>query len=126
MSISLGSPPISPKLRSLKRYFPQARVRVLKFEGTEFQVGTDMNIVKDKTFDIIVSRALANINLLLEFSQNLSNQNTKLIFLKGKKIYEEIDEAKKYWKFNYELIDSITSSEGKIIIINDFKKLDLF
>lgn len=82
--------------------------------------------VKDKTFNIIVSRALANINLLLEFSQNLSNQNTKLIFLKGKKIYEEINEAKKYWKFNYELIDSITSSEGKIIIINDFKKLDLF
>ena len=82
--------------------------------------------VKDKTFDIIVSRALANINLLLEFSQNLSNKNTKLIFLKGKKIYEEIDEAKKYWKFNYELIDSITSSEGKIIIINHFKKLDLF
>ena len=32
-------------------YLPSARVRVLKFEGNEFQVGTAMNIVKDRTFD---------------------------------------------------------------------------
>ena len=32
-------------------YLPSARVRVLKFEGTDFQVGTAMNIVKDRTFD---------------------------------------------------------------------------
>jgi len=32
-------------------YLPSARVRVLKFEGTNFQVGTEMNIVKDRTFD---------------------------------------------------------------------------
>ena len=32
-------------------YIPNARVRVLKFEGTNFQVGTEMNIVKDRTFD---------------------------------------------------------------------------
>lgn len=32
-------------------YLSSARVRVLKFEGTEFQVGTEMNIIKDRTFD---------------------------------------------------------------------------
>ena len=32
-------------------YLPSARVRVLKFEGNTFQVGTEMNIIKDKTFD---------------------------------------------------------------------------
>ncbi len=32
-------------------YMPWARLRVLKFEGNEFQVGTSMNIVKEKTFD---------------------------------------------------------------------------
>ncbi len=32
-------------------YLPGARVRVLKFEGINFQVGEDMNIVKDRTFD---------------------------------------------------------------------------
>ena len=32
-------------------YLPSARVRVLKFEGIVFQVGTEMNIIKDRTFD---------------------------------------------------------------------------
>lgn len=32
-------------------YLSSARVRVLKFEGNDFQVGTEMNIVKDRTFD---------------------------------------------------------------------------
>lgn len=32
-------------------YLPSARVRVLKFEGNDFQVGVEMNIVKDRTFD---------------------------------------------------------------------------
>ena len=28
-------------------YLPSARVRVLKFDGNDFQVGEDMNIIKD-------------------------------------------------------------------------------
>ena len=32
-------------------YLPGARVRVLKFEGNTFQLGAEMNIVKDRTFD---------------------------------------------------------------------------
>ena len=39
-------------------YLPSARVRVLKFEGTNFQVGTEMNIVKDRTFDKCLYRIL--------------------------------------------------------------------
>lgn len=74
-------------------------------------------------FDIIVSRALANLNLLLNFSYNLKNKKTELIFLKGKKIYEELDEAQKYWKMEYKLFDSITSSDGKIIKITNFEKI---
>lgn len=31
-------------------FFPTARIRVVKFEGTEMQTGTSLNIVKDKTF----------------------------------------------------------------------------
>lgn len=31
-------------------FFPSARIRVIKFEGTEMQTGANLNIVKDKTF----------------------------------------------------------------------------
>ncbi|HSQ97611.1 MAG TPA: 16S rRNA (guanine(527)-N(7))-methyltransferase RsmG [Rickettsiales bacterium] len=82
----------------------------------------DISIFKDKTFDIITSRALGNLNLLLNFSLNLKKDNTKCIFLKGKKVFEELDEAKKIWNIDYELIDSITSNEGKIVKISSFYK----
>ena len=78
--------------------------------------------VKDNTFDLIVSRALASIDILLGFSQNLIKENSELIFLKGKKIYEEIDETKKHWNIEYQLFDSLTSNEGKIIKIKKFSK----
>lgn len=80
----------------------------------------NLNEIKKESFDIIVSRALADLNTLLHFSKNLSTKSTKLLFLKGKKIYNEIEEAKKYWHFDYKLIDSITSDEGKIIEITSF------
>lgn len=81
----------------------------------------NLNDVKNKNFDIIVSRALANLDMLLNFSNNLKKSSTQLIFLKGKKIYEEIDEAKKNWNIQYQLFDSITSEEGKIIQITEFR-----
>ncbi len=78
--------------------------------------------VKDNSFDLIVSRALASIDILLTFSQNLIKENSELIFLKGKKIYEELDEAKKHWNIEYQLFDSLTSCEGKIIKIKKFSR----
>lgn len=32
-------------------YFPCSRLRVIKFEGNDFQIGSSMNIIKEKTFD---------------------------------------------------------------------------
>lgn len=78
--------------------------------------------VVDKSFDLIVSRAMANINLLLTFSQQLAGKNAELVFLKGKKIYEELEEAEKFWNIEYRLFDSVTSNEGKIIKITKFSK----
>lgn len=40
-------------------YFPCARLRVIKFEGNDFQTGTAMNIVKEKTFDKNIYKILA-------------------------------------------------------------------
>ena len=48
----------------------------------------DINTFKDNSFNIITSRALGSLDLLLKFSQNLKNNNTKCIFLKGKKVFD--------------------------------------
>lgn len=82
----------------------------------------DISVIKDKTYDVIVSRALGNLNLLLNLSLNLKKDGTKCIFLKGKKVFEELEEAKKVWDIEYKLVESITSSEGKIVKIDSFCK----
>lgn len=76
--------------------------------------------IKDIKFDIIVSRALAPLNELLKMVKPFCKKNTKCVFLKGKKILEEIEKAKKEFNFNYKLFDSETSSEGKVIIVEKY------
>ncbi len=95
-----------------------------KFSNNKIIVRNEnLNEVNDNSFDIIISRALADLNKLLNFSQNLVKENSKLIFLKGKKYQEEIEEAKKIWDFEYKLSNSITSNEGRVIEIFNFKKI---
>lgn len=76
--------------------------------------------IKDIKFDIIVSRALAPLNELLKMVKPFCKKNTKCVFLKGKKILEEIEKAKKEFNFDYKLFDSETSSEGKVIIVEKY------
>ena len=69
--------------------------------------------------DLIVSRALAPLNKLLFYSLLLSNKNTTSLFLKGRNVYNEIDMAKKKFSFNFEIFNSISSQEGRILKIQN-------
>jgi 16S rRNA (guanine527-N7)-methyltransferase len=80
----------------------------------------DISNVKGNTFDIIVSRALGSIDSLLNFSMNLKKSNTICIFLKGKKVFEELESAKKSWTIDYKLIKSLTSDDGRLVEIESF------
>jgi 16S rRNA (guanine527-N7)-methyltransferase len=79
--------------------------------------------VRNVTYDMVFSRALANLSELLAMVNSIFKKKTKCIFLKGKKTTEEIEEAQKHFHFKYELHDSKTSEEGKVVIIT--KLMDL-
>lgn len=79
--------------------------------------------VSNKKYDIITSRALANLNKLLSYSQKFIKKNTVLIFLKGKTVNEELLVAKEKWKFYYEKKQSLSDSRGSVLIIKDLKKI---
>lgn len=91
----------------------------VKFSPNKINIiNENINDIKNVKFDIIFSRALADLSTLLNMIRPFLKSNTRCIFLKGRKIFDEIEEAKKYHNFEYKLVDSKTSSEGKIIIIN--------
>ena len=69
----------------------------------------------------MISRALANLNKLFIYSHNVTDKNTVLIFLKGQKVKNEIQEAKKIWSFNSEIYPSQSDERGNVLIIKNLK-----
>jgi len=47
-------------------------------------------------FDIVTSRAVTDTQMLLNLSENFRNENSKLLFYKGEKVYDEIDATLKH------------------------------
>ncbi len=65
--------------------------------------------LKDKKFDIITSRAVAPISILLKYVSPLLTGNGYFVAYKSKKAEEELNNAKfELKKFNMELIDKIS------------------
>ncbi|MEY8686675.1 ATP-binding protein [Bacteroides sp. AN502(2024)] len=48
-----------------QRFFPRARTRFIRYEGTEEKVGTEMNVIKDATFEgVILQQVRSTIDYL--------------------------------------------------------------
>lgn len=98
-------------------YLPSARVRVLKFEGTEFQVGTEMNIIKDRTFDKCLFKTLEQAR---EF---INSQLREFTHLSPDGVFETVPEYPEFaW---YEgLVNAVChrdySNSGEYIIVKIF------
>lgn len=98
-------------------YLPSARVRVLKFEGNNFQLGTEMNIIKDKTFDSCLYKTI-------EQARNFINsQLREFTHLNQDGVFETVPEYPEFaW---YEgLVNAVThrdySNSGEHITIKLF------
>jgi len=82
--------------------------------------------------DFIISRAMASTKKLIEISYNYCNKQNylrqektimnklpNLLFLKGKNFQLELDDLSKAYTINFDLINSISDKQGKILF---FKK----
>jgi len=77
--------------------------------------------LNNSKFDFLISRALANLSKLFIYSHKFTDKDTVLIFLKGKKVKNEIYEAKKIWSFNSEIYPSQSDERGSVLIIKNLK-----
>jgi 16S rRNA (guanine527-N7)-methyltransferase len=65
----------------------------------------------------ITARAFAPLEKIFKTSYDLLTTANQIILLKGQNINEEVKIAKKNWKFNLKLYDSIAARDSKIIEI---------
>lgn len=58
-----------------QKFFQRARVRFIRYEGTEAKVGTEMNVIKDKVFN---GRILDVVRQTLDFVRDQIKEHTRL------------------------------------------------
>lgn len=69
------------------------------------------------TVDIVTARACAPLVRLLGYGQPYLKKGARGVFLKGQDVVAEIDEATKSWRFEYDLIPSLSDPSGRILVV---------
>lgn len=79
------------------------------------------NVIDTIEADCLTSRALASLRQILRYSQPLWHDKPEFLMIlpKGATVQDEIDEASKYYKFDYNLHQSQTDPKAKIITVNN-------
>lgn len=73
--------------------------------------------------DVVSARALAPLNELLELAYPLLKTSAIGLFPKGQDVAAELTQASKYWKFEHNLVPSLTSPDGQIVVIRKLAPL---
>lgn len=71
--------------------------------------------------DVVTARALAPLPQLLGYVAPLLKTGIALL-LKGQDVGDELTQAAKYWKMNYDLKPSQTDPEGRIVVVRSIGK----
>lgn len=72
--------------------------------------------------DIITARGLSPLSQLLNYAFPVMNEKSVGLFLKGKEVDKEIEEARKKWEFDLEIYPSLTDCKGRILRIEHLGK----
>ena len=95
------------------------------------ELGLSVKVINDRIenvkFDEVVylsARALRNLNSLLFIVENNVSRETVCVFPKGRSYKKELVESNKNWKFDLNLIDSITSEDSKVIVLRGLERVN--
>ncbi len=75
------------------------RVSFLKYATIDLELknvkveAKRVEMVEHGAFDLITSRAVTNTKLLLELTKDISNSDTKYLFYKGSRVFDEIEDV---------------------------------
>ncbi len=74
--------------------------------------------------DLITARALADLKTLLEYIEPwaLASPNLQCLFLKGAKVEEELEGARKYFLFDCEQFPSVTDRQARILHLRNITR----
>ena len=78
--------------------------------------------VSRETVNVVSARALAALPQLLEYAFPHLDDGGRCVFLKGREVELEIQEAKKSWVFDHETHQSLSDDQGCVLVIRELKR----
>ena len=86
-------------------------------------VNSDISSVELLNADILTARAFSELKELIELAYLHGKKGSISLFFKGENYRFELDKTLNYWFFDYDVLDSLSNSSGKIIRVkNIFKR----
>src|SRR5215469_13053746 len=104
-----------------KREFLNAVIRRLNL-SVEVR-GDRIEAVTPQIFDVVVARALAPLDRLLDYAQRFWGKDTVGLFLKGQNLVSELTEAHKCWRMTLQKHPSRTSDTGVVLEIRGLSRV---
>ncbi len=96
---------------------------IRKFNLSVQVVNDNIESLEPLNADIITARAFSELNKLIEIALHHRKKEGICLFLKGENYRFELDKTLNYWFFDYDVLNSLSSSSGKIIRVeNIFKR----
>ena len=103
-----------------KGFFLSEVIRKLKLSVEV--VNDNIDTLEPLNADILTARAFSELNNLIEIAFRHRKKEGICLFLKGENYRIELDKTLNYWFFDYDIIDSLSSSSGKIIRVKKIFK----
>ena len=85
-------------------------------------VNDNIDTLEPLNADILTARAFSELNNLMEIAFRHRKKEGICLFLKGENYRIELDKTLNYWFFDYDIVDSLSSSSGKIIRVKKIFK----
>jgi 16S rRNA (guanine527-N7)-methyltransferase len=83
------------------------------------RIETPETQAKIRSVDVVTARALAPLSRLLSLAAPLFAANTCGLFLKGRDVQREIEEARAGWRFDVELVPSLTEIGSYVAVVRE-------
>lgn len=80
------------------------------------------NSAKVGEINFLTARALAPLPRLVELAYPYFGPQTAGLFLKGREVAGEIEEASRNWRFAFELKPSVTDEEGRVLVLQSLER----
>lgn len=117
-----GGPVTLVEERKLRVDFLRRAAELLDLGDRVEVIGSKVERVPRRTFDVISARAFAPLPRLLELGTSFSTNKTRWVLPKGRSAQSELEAAESSWQGSFHLEPSLTDAEAAIIVAEGVKR----